>query len=99
MYMWRELDLGAIRDELAQIADIGFDVVRLFTLMRDFVPSPVRVDAAMIEHLVSVVGAAKDAGLRVVPTVVVLNMSGRIWWPDWMLDAAGRTGDRPDERD
>jgi endo-1,4-beta-mannosidase len=91
MYMWRELDLGAIRDELAQIADIGFDVVRLFTLMRDFVPSPVRVDAAMIEHLVSVVGAAKDAGLRVVPTVVVLNMSGRIWWPDWMPDAGGRT--------
>ena len=34
MYMWREFDLGEVRDELAQIADIGFDVVRLFALTR-----------------------------------------------------------------
>jgi len=37
--------------------------------------------------------AAKDAGLRVVPTLLVLNMSGRIWWPPWMLDAGGRPAD------
>jgi hypothetical protein len=24
-----------------------------------------------------------------VPTLIVLNMSGRIWWPAWMLDARG----------
>lgn len=90
MYMWRELDLGAVRDEMAHMADLGFDVVRLFALTRDFAPAPRTVDATMVHRLVDVVRAAKDAGLRVVPTVVVINMSGRIWWPDWMLDAAGQ---------
>jgi endo-1,4-beta-mannosidase len=31
--------------------------------------------------------------LRVVPTLIVINMSGKFWWPGWMLDAQGRPGD------
>lgn len=90
MYMWRELDLGEVGDELAQIADIGFDTVRLFALTQDFLPGPMSVDVSMVDRLVGVASVARDAGLRVVPTLIVLNMSGRIWWPDWMLDAEGR---------
>ena len=93
MYMWREHDISEVRDEMAHIADLGFDVVRLFVLTRDFLPEPARVDAAMVARLVDVCRAASDAGLRVVPTFVVLNMSGRIWWPDWMLDARGAPRD------
>ena len=93
MYMWREHDIAEIRDEMAHIADLGFDVVRLFVLTRDFLPEPGRVDPAMVARLVDVCRAASDAGLRVVPTFVVLNMSGRIWWPDWMLDARGSPRD------
>lgn len=93
MYMWRELDLGEVRDEMAQIADLGFDVVRMFALTEDFLPQALTVDIRMVERLVLVVRAAADAGLRVVPTLVVLNMSGRIWWPAWMLDGAGRPAD------
>lgn len=89
MYMWRELDLGEVRDEMAHMADIGFEVVRLFALTRDFLPAAGTVDAAMIRRLVEVVRVAKEAGLRVVPTLVVINMSGRMWWPEWMLDAGG----------
>ena len=47
----------------------------------------------MVARLVEVTAAAKDAGLRVVPTLIVLNMSGRIWWPSWMLDPQGRPAD------
>ena len=93
MYMWREHDISEVRDEMAHIADLGFDVVRLFVLTRDFLPEPARVDAAMVARLVDVCRATSDAGLRVVPTFVVLNMSGRIWWPDWMLDARGAPRD------
>jgi endo-1,4-beta-mannosidase len=89
MYLWRELDLGEVREEMAQIADIGFDVVRVFALTEDFLPDANTVDGRMIDRLVDVVGAASDAGLRVIPTLIVLNMSGRIWWPRWMLDARG----------
>lgn len=30
MYMWRDVDLGEVRDELLQIRQLGFDVVRIF---------------------------------------------------------------------
>lgn len=93
MYMWREFDLGEVREDMSRIAEIGFDVVRLFTLTEDFLPEPMTVDARMVARLVDVARAAKDAGVRVVPTLIVLNMSGRIWWPTWMLDPRGEPRD------
>lgn len=93
MYMWRDFDVGEVRDDFAQIADIGFDVVRMFALTQDFLPGPLSVAPEMVDRLVAVARVAKDAGLQVVPTLIVLNMSGRIWWPGWMLDAAGRPAD------
>ena len=93
MYMWRELDIVEVREEMAQIASLGFEVVRIFALAQDFLPAPLTVAADMVARLVEVVRAAKDAGLKVVPTLVVINMSGQFWWPAWMLDAHGRPGD------
>lgn len=93
MYMWEEFDLGEVREEMMQIADLGFDVVRVFALTKDFLPQPLTVAAGMVANLVEVVRAAKDAGLKVVPTLVVINMSGKFWWPAWMLDARGRPAD------
>lgn len=90
MYMWREFDLAEVRDELAQIADIGFDTVRLFALTQDFLPHAGIVDPDMVARLVDVARAAREAGLKIVPTLIVLNMSGRIWWPAWMLDRQRR---------
>ena len=92
MYMWRELDLIEVRDEMQHIAAMGFDVVRLFLLTRDFIPAARTVDAAMVSRLVDVCRLAAEAGLRAMPTLIVLNMSGRIWWPEWMCDAQGRPG-------
>ncbi len=95
--MWRELDLAEVRDEMAHVASMGFDTVRVFTLLRDFLPACERVDAGMVARLVEVARVARDAGLAVVPTLIVLNMSGRIWWPDWMLGAQGTPADIYDD--
>ena len=84
MYAWKELDLGQVRDELAHLRDMGFSVVRLFALPQDFLPGPKAVDARHVDALVRVVAAAKDVGLRAVPTLLVFNMSGTMWWPSWM---------------
>lgn len=84
MYMWRELDLGEVRDELAHLRDMGFSVVRLFALPQDFLPGPTTVDASKVDALVRVVSAAKDVGLKAVPTALVINMSGTMWWPSWL---------------
>jgi len=93
MYMWQQLDLVEVRDEMMHIADMGFDTVRLFALTQDFLPEVGRVDAAMVNRLVQVVRIAAEARLRIVPTLLVINMSGHIWWPAWMLDAAETPGD------
>lgn len=93
MYMWRELDLAEVRDEMAQIADLGFDTVRLFVLMQDFLPQPAIVDNGMVDRLVEVARVVKEAGLDIVPTLIVLNMSGSLWWPAWMLNARGHAAD------
>ena len=89
MYMWREFDLGEVREELAHIADMGFETVRLFALTQDFLPERERVDGRMVRRLVEVARVAKDAGLSIVPTLIVINMSGTLWWPSWMLGADG----------
>ncbi len=91
--MWEELDIGEVREDMMHIAHLGFDVVRVFALTKDFLPAPSTVDAGMVTRLTEVVRAAADAGLTVVPTLIVLNMSGTIWWPAWMLDDQGRPAD------
>ena len=93
MYMWRDLDLGEVREDMSHIASMGFEVARVFVLLEDFLPRPMMVPAAMVERLVAVSQAAKDAGLSIVPTLIVINMSGRIWWPKWMLDSRGQPAD------
>jgi endo-1,4-beta-mannosidase len=93
MYMWREFDIAEVRDDMARIADIGFDVVRVFVLMQDFMPRQTEVSAAMVAHLEEVASAAKDAGLGIMPTLIVLNMSGQTWWPEWMLRIGGKAAD------
>jgi endo-1,4-beta-mannosidase len=93
MYMWREFDVAEVRDEMAHIAELGFDTVRLFTLLEDFLPQPETVDHTRVDMLVGVARIAGEAGLSIVPTLIVLNMSGRIWWPAWLLDACGQPAD------
>jgi endo-1,4-beta-mannosidase len=93
MYMWRDFDLGEVRDDMAHIASMGFDVARVFVLMEDFLPAPMTVSPKMLGRLVELSQAAKDANVAVVPTLIVLNMSGRIWWPAWMLDVHGHPAD------
>lgn len=84
MYMWRELDLGEVRAELAQLYDMGFRVVRFFALTEDFLPSADRVDSSKLAQLVQVARIAADVGLRSIPTLITINMSGKMWWPGWM---------------
>ena len=51
MYMWREHDLAEVRDDMAHIASMGFDVVRVFVLMEDFLPRPRTVATEMVERM------------------------------------------------
>ena len=86
MYMWRELDLGAVRAELAHMRDIGFEVVRFFLLTEDFLPDPQRVASDKVAQMVEVARIASEERLSSIPTLVTINMSGKMWWPSWMRE-------------
>lgn len=84
MYMWRELDLAEVRDELAHLRDLGFKVVRFFLLTQDFLPEPTRVSIDMLRRLVEVARIASEERLATIPTLITINMSGKLWWPAWL---------------
>jgi endo-1,4-beta-mannosidase len=86
MYMWRELDLGEVRAEFAHMRDLGFHVVRFFLLTEDFLPEPTRVASGMLAKLVEVARIAREERLATIPTLITINMSGKMWWPAWMRE-------------
>jgi endo-1,4-beta-mannosidase len=89
MYMWRELDLGAVRAELAHMRDLGFSVVRFFLLTQDFLVEPGHVASDKVEQLVEVARIAREERLSTIPTLITINMSGKLWWPSWMRETGG----------
>jgi beta-galactosidase len=86
MYMWRELDLGEVRAELAHMRDIGFSVVRFFLLTEDFLPEPTRVASDKVAQLVEVARIASEERIATIPTLITINMSGKMWWPSFMRE-------------
>jgi endo-1,4-beta-mannosidase len=89
MYMWRELDRGEVRADFAHMRDLGFRVVRFFLLAQDFLPAPMTVAKDKVTELVDIARIAAEEKIAAVPTLVTINMSGKMWWPSWMLDEHG----------
>jgi endo-1,4-beta-mannosidase len=87
--MWRDLDLGEVRADFAHMRDIGFRVVRFFLLTEDFLPGPMSLSKEKIGALVEVARIAREEAMTSIPTLVTINMSGKLWWPAWMRDAHG----------
>jgi hypothetical protein len=86
MYWWKSFDIGEVRDEFAQMAELGAALVRFFLLWEDFQPAPDTVSAEQLNHLVQVLDAVGDHGLKAVPTLLVGNMSGVMWLPPWAFE-------------
>lgn len=85
MYWWKQFDGGEVRSEFAEIAALGASVVRIFLLWEDYQPEPWRLNSHQIDNLTSVMDAAGDAGLGVMPTFFIGNMSGIFWLPAWAV--------------
>jgi endo-1,4-beta-mannosidase len=47
------------------------------------------VATAKVAELVEVARIAREERLVSVPTLITINMSGKLWWPAWMRDAQG----------
>ena len=91
MGWWSDFDNAEVDTDFARIAAAGFDSVRVFLTWEDFQPAPERVNARMLDRLVTVADLARRAGLVVMPTLFTGHMSGVNWIPSWAL--GGSDGD------
>ncbi len=66
---WRAFDAGAIADDFARIAELGFDAVRVLVRWDDLQPERDAVDAAMLDRVVRTIDLAAAAGLRTLPAL------------------------------
>ncbi len=85
MYWWKEFDGGEVKEEFAEVAGLGAQVVRIFLMWEDFQPGPWTLDSSQLNNLVQVMDAAQEVGLSVMPTFFTGNMSGVFWLPPWAL--------------
>lgn len=85
MYWWKAFDGREVGEEFADIASMGFTVVRCCLLWEDFQPAPDQVSERALGDLVATLDAAQRHGLRVMPTLIVGNMSGVMWFPPWAM--------------
>jgi hypothetical protein len=80
---WQAFDRGEARDELAHVAALGCDTVRLCLRWEDFQPGPRRVNSAALNALEQALDAALAAGLRVVAALFPVALGGALQLPFW----------------
>jgi hypothetical protein len=80
---WAALDRGAVREELAQIAALGCDTVRLCLRWEEFQPRPDRVGSPALRALEQALDIAQSNGLRVALALFAGAMGGAIQLPAW----------------
>jgi endo-1,4-beta-mannosidase len=95
MSWWSDFDAGEVRAELAQIAELGLHVVRLFLLWDDWQPAPDSVSKRCLADLGRVCDVAAELGLGLDVTFFTGHMSGPNWAPGWMLKGRPEPGARP----
>lgn len=80
---WKAFDSSAARDELAHIADLGCDTVRICLFWEDFQPRPARINGRMMRALERTLDAAHTVRLRVAVVLFAGAMGGFIHLPSW----------------
>ncbi|MDW8145531.1 MAG: hypothetical protein RMJ48_04410 [Roseiflexaceae bacterium] len=81
--LWQRYDRGAVREELAHIAAMGFNTVRLCLLWEDFQPGPARINGRAMRRLEHALDTAHTAGLRVVLALFPVAVLGQLQVPSW----------------
>ncbi|MEU7905846.1 cellulase family glycosylhydrolase [Actinoplanes sp. NPDC049118] len=84
LHSWTEWEPAAIDEDLAAIAALGFDHVRLHLLWPLFQPDPGYVSATMLSRLRAVLDTCATHGMQAQVTVLNGWMSGFLFRPAWM---------------
>src|SRR6266542_5164363 len=74
---WRAFDRGEAREELAHVAALGCDTVRLCLRWEDFQTGPRRINSGALSNLEHVLDSAQGAGLCVVAALFPWRSAAR----------------------
>lgn len=80
---WQDFDAAEIADDLAHIAALGFQAVRVPLFWADFQPQPERIRPAALDAFGRFLDLADENGLRVRAGLWTGMWDGALWWPDW----------------
>ena len=94
MWWWRGFDDAEVDEELALVASLGLELVRVFLLWDDFQPAPDTVSRERLAELERLCDLAERHGLGLAVTFFTGHMSGPNWAPRWSLLPPGQ-GARP----
>ena len=84
-HSWLDLDLDAVGEDLAAIAALGADHVRLFPLWPLLQPNRTLIRPRALEDVRAVVDVAASVGLDAVVDVVQGHLSSFDFVPSWLL--------------
>jgi len=94
-YSWVDWDAESIRADLAAIAGLGGDHIRIHCLWPVFQPNPSLVSPTMLNRLRDLHDIADEVGLDVVVTLFNGWLSGFDFRPDWLPASANVFADEP----
>ncbi|NNJ09643.1 hypothetical protein EKD04_004825 [Chloroflexales bacterium ZM16-3] len=82
---WGVCDHGAVRDDLAHVAALGFDAVRLELRWAEAQPGPSRISTAALGGLERGLDAAHAVGLRATVAIMAGALGGAAHLPAWAV--------------
>lgn len=83
-WMDEHWSLEPFRRDFRQMADLGFNCVRMFLRWPEFQPEADKVNPIALERLAQVGQVGRDAGIRLIPTLFVGFMSGGLYPPPFV---------------
>lgn len=81
--LWRVFDAAEIREDMAHIAELGIQGLRIPLFWADFQPGVHRIAPKVFDRFGRFLQLAEDVGLKVVAGLWTGFWDGALWWPDW----------------
>lgn len=86
--LWQRFDAAEIADDLAHIAALGFQAVRVPLFWADFQPEPERIDPRPLDRFERFLDLCWEQGLKVRGGLWAGMWDGALWWPEWGVSPA-----------
>ncbi len=83
-HSWSDLDPSAVGEDLAQIADLGLDHVRIFPLWPLLQPNRTAISSAAVDDVLTMVDLAGQHGLDISVDLLQGHLSSYDFLPSWV---------------